>query len=200
MDRSIYDLLRQLQKDPDYKNIQYDVVNEYFENIKEELIQEFENHPVTQEISQGVNGSNISDTLPNLNANLYEFIGFESKDGNPLAPIRKLFASMKMKIIYAGNSEKAIVNITAPTAQNIFDVTPMPWPGFSERSWAEGIELGISGINYFLLGPKEKSRSGGGLQSKYRVRSDFRFKNRPYISQMIREFNRKVNNLDKMIL
>ena len=52
-----------------------------FEIIKNQMIQEFLNHPVTVEISNGVNSPNISKTLSY--GNLYSFIGFYADEPDP---------------------------------------------------------------------------------------------------------------------
>jgi hypothetical protein len=56
-----------------------DIVQDRFNKIKNELIQEFLNHPVTQEIKAGPNTTNISGTL-NGKGNLFSFIGFYEGD------------------------------------------------------------------------------------------------------------------------
>ena len=66
--------------------------------------------------------------------------------------------------------------VNLPTAEQVFAVTPLPWA--SGRSWAQGIERGLSGLGYLLR--KKKGRSGAAIQSRVKVRGG-RFKNRPYI-------------------
>ena len=51
-------------------------VQEAFQHLKQEMIKEFLNHPVTKEIKGGIGSENISGTLGGI-TNLYSFIGFE---------------------------------------------------------------------------------------------------------------------------
>ena len=57
-----------------------------FEVLKNNMIQEFEMHPVTIEIDAGPNASNTSGTLGGY-GNLFSFIGFE-QGTDPLAKVR----------------------------------------------------------------------------------------------------------------
>ena len=61
------------------------VVRNRFSIIKRNLINEFESHPVTVEISGGVNAKNSSGTLGGK-GNLFRFIGFEA-GSDPISPI-----------------------------------------------------------------------------------------------------------------
>jgi hypothetical protein len=160
-----------------------------FKKIKAELIAEFLNHAVTQEIRQGPSASNISNTLSGV-SNLFAFIGFEEGD-DPIDPILKIFESMD--ISFGGEIPMgAKFNISMPTALDIFSITPMPWA--SGRSWAQGIEKGISGLGYLLRNRSSKSRSGEAVQSSVKIRSGG-FKNTQYISALINKYSKKFSQL-----
>jgi len=160
-----------------------------FKKIKAELITEFLNHPVTQEIRQGPSASNTSNTLNGV-SNLFAFIGFEEGD-DPIDPILKIFESMD--ISFGGEIPMgAKFNISMPTALDIFSITPMPWA--SGRSWAQGIEKGISGLGYLLRNRSSKSRSGEAVQSSVKIRSGG-FKNTQYISALINKYSKKFSQL-----
>jgi hypothetical protein len=160
-----------------------------FKKIKAELITEFLNHPVTQEIRQGPSASNTSNTLSGV-SNLFAFIGFEEGD-DPIDPILKIFESMD--ISFGGEIPMgAKFNISMPTALDIFSITPMPWA--SGRSWAQGIEKGISGLGYLLRNRSSKSRSGEAVQSSVKIRSGG-FKNTQYISALINKYSKKFSQL-----
>ena len=90
----------------------------------------------------------------------------------------------------------SVVRFSIPTAAEIFKATPMPWPGTTGRSWAKGVESGISGLNYFLRKESRFSRSGFGLQSQYQARTGYRFKPVPYISAIINQFNSRIKKLE----
>ena len=164
------------------------VLQRQFESIKKMMIQEFMNHPVTEEIMNGASSPNISNTL-NGYGNLYSFIGFESSD-NPIIPIIEALESSSFTLEARRNSGVGI-SIIMPSAKDIFGKTPMPWA--NGRSWAKGIETGVAGIGFYLqlygLG-----RSDAGIQSKRKIRS-MRFKNTPYISSLINKYYQKFNTI-----
>jgi hypothetical protein len=164
-------------------------VKQDFAVIKSQLINEFLNHPVTKEIKDGPSASNTSNTLNGV-SNLFAFIGFE--DGyDPIAPILNIFQSIEITFggeIPMGNK----FNINMPISEDIFSVTPMPWA--SGRSWASGIEKGISGLGYLLRNRSSLSRSGQAVQSSVKIRSGS-FKNTPYISAIINKYSKKFSQL-----
>ena len=163
-----------------------------FQKKKNEMIAEFLNHPVTIVIKKGTNASNISGTLGGGSGNLFSFIGFNSGD-DPIEPILKILQSVTFDYV---NSSKKTINyrVNIPTAKDIFAVTPMPWaPG---RSWAKGIESGISGLGFYLRKETSSSRSGIGIQSPRRVRkTGTRFKNTSYISTFLKKYKKEFENL-----
>ena len=164
-------------------------VKQDFAVIKSQLINEFLNHPVTKEIKDGPSASNTSNTLNGV-SNLFAFIGFE--DGyDPIVPILNIFQSIEITFggeIPMGNK----FNINMPISEDIFSVTPMPWA--SGRSWASGIEKGISGLGYLLRNRSSLSRSGQAVQSSVKIRSGS-FKNTPYISALINKYSKKFSQL-----
>ena len=165
-------------------------VKKKFNTIKQEMIKEFLGNPVTQEILGGPDTSNISGTLNGV-SNLFAFIGFDSGE-QPVAPILALFEKMTIKFEREikrpkiGNRFK----VDLPTADDIFAITPMPWA--TGRSWAQGIERGISGLGYLLR--KNKGRSGSAIQSRVKVRAG-KFQNTSYISALISKYKKKFEEL-----
>ena len=120
----------------------------------------------------------------------FAFIGFEDGD-DPIAPILNVFQSIE--ITFGGYIPMGSkFNINMPVSQDIFAATPMPWA--SGRSWAQGIEKGISGLGYLLKRSSSKSRSGQAIQSGVKVRSGS-FKNTPYISALINKYSKKFSQL-----
>ena len=82
-----------------------------------------------------------------------------------------------------------------PDAKEIFAVTPIPWA--TGRSWAKGIETGISGLGYYLKVDRDNSRSGLGIQSPRKVRKKgVKFNNISYISALIKKYKKKFENLE----
>ena len=77
----------------------------------------------------------------------------------------------------------------------------MPWEG---GSWVIGIERGISGFGSYMYERTEGSRSGGGFQAKtppkYNKSQKIRpgaFRNVKYMSEMIRNFHKKLRKREK---
>ena len=163
-----------------------------FQKKKNEMIAEFLNHPVTIEIKEGVSAKNISGTLGGGSGNLFSFIGFDSS----YDPIRPIIQTLERTTLDYVNASQRRINyrVNLPTAKEIFQVTPMPWA--SGRSWAKGIETGISGLGYYLTKSADSSRSGLGVQSPRKVRkAGSKFKNIQYISALIKKYEREFQNL-----
>jgi hypothetical protein len=165
-------------------------VEKRFRRVKNEMIEEFLAHPVTQEISSGPDGSNISGTLGGV-SNLFAFIGFDSGD-NPILPILELLK--RTEIVFKKDLRGRFVGsefeITTPTREQIFAVTPLPYVG--GRSWSEGIERGISGLGFLIR--KKAGRSGSAIQTRVKVRKG-KFQNVPYISFLLNKYTKKFKDL-----
>ena len=187
------DVLQVLKKQVP-KSLKRDFNKEFkkkFEDIKKEMLKEFLSHPVTVEISGGAGISNISGTLGGQ-SNLFAFIGFNSGD-QPINPILEVLERVSFK--ESGESKKGLgieFSVEMPSPNDIFSVTPMPWA--TGRSWAKGIETGISGLGYLLNKSSGSSRSGVAIQARKRVRSGG-FKNVSYISALIRKYEKKFKEL-----
>lgn len=173
---------------------------------------EFEEHPVTQEIGEGITARNDSGTLEApfghpperkdgravtdySEPNLFSFIGFEA-GSDPLAPIRSALepgapGGPTMKYVSMDRDRLAFrFLVSAPDKEKLAAVTPIPWlPGIS---WVIRIEQGIAGIGYFLNAVNRKgSRSGGGIQIHNQLRSG-RFRAVSYLSGIFRSFLSRV--------
>ena len=161
-----------------------------FDKIKQQMIKEFTDNPITQEILAGPDTSNISGTLGGV-SNLFAFIGFDRGE-TPIAPILALFEKMTIKFQNEIKRPKIGIrfSVDLPTAEDVFAVTPLPWA--AGRSWAQGIERGLSGLGYLLR--KNKGRSGAAIQSRVKVRGG-RFHNTPYISAFIRKYKKRFEDL-----
>ena len=174
---------------PIVNKILIDKINKAVKVAHDQMISDFESHPVTKEIVSGASGWNQSGTLSGY-GNLYTFIGFEV-GMDPVAPIRYLLEkAISIKIIPTG--QKSIVSnflIELPSSQEIFSATPMPWA--EGRSWAEGIERGISGLGYYLNKLSFKSRSEEGVQASNKIRSGG-FKNTKYLSSILNDLSKNI--------
>lgn len=163
------------------------------ENLKSLMIAEFERHPVTREIQDGNYADNISGTLGGY-GNLFTFIGFELGD-RPTDAILELFK--KIKITHNLLDDTLFLRISYPSPEDVWAITPMPWQ--NGRSWAKGIESGISGLNYYLLLNKfsDSSRSGKGIQSDAKIRSSMRYTPTQYITTLLKKYKTKFSSLGK---
>jgi hypothetical protein len=166
-----------------------------FNNIKDEMIRELMNHEITKEISIGVGASNSSNTLGGY-GNLFTFIGFEAGT-SPIDAIKREFDKTVIRFRTL-TDDGPIWNIYLPAPEDIWDVTPMPWA--EGRSWAKGIETGISGVGWYLYNQNKnypQSRSGPAIQVKSKSSSKVRFKNVKYISDILNRYEKKFSQLDE---
>ena len=168
------------------------VVRNRFLIIKENLISEFESHPVTVEISQGVNASNSSQTLGGK-GNLFRFIGFES-GSDPISPISQELSRIDITMTRVKRDGTSHTNVIYPSADDVFKITPLPWA--TQRSWAEGIEKGISNLGQFLNVKSEYSRAGAGIQGS-NIDTGSSFRPVPYITLLIKNFEKEIINLSR---
>ena len=166
-------------------------VRKRFKKLKQEMIKDFLTDSVTLEILEGAGATNISGTLGGV-SNLFAFIGFDSGE-QPIAPILQLLEgtriTYKQEIKQRGIGVEFEVSL--PTAQDIFAITPLPWA--AGRSWSEGIERGLSGLGYLLR--KNKGRSGAAIQSRVNKVRSGKFQNRPYISALIKKYKKLFKDL-----
>jgi hypothetical protein len=167
-----------------------DIVQDKFNKIKNQLIQEFLNHPITQEIQAGPNATNISGTL-NGKGNLFSFIGFYEGD-NPIQDILNILESIEIKFIKDIKSGNQF-SINFPDSKDIFAATPMPWA--TGRSWAKGIESGISGLGFYMFKKSPQSRSGEAIQTSVTL-NRVKFKNTKYISALLVKYRKQLLNLN----
>lgn len=174
-----------------FKKDFFEIVQPRFEKIKDDMLKEFLDHPVTREILAGPESDNISGTLGGV-TNLFAFIGFDKDD--PFKPIQDILSVfLKINIRDIGPAERGrTYRINFPSSEDIWAVTPVPWAS-GERSWAQGIEQGLSGLGYFAFAEVElnNSRSGVGFQRRKLVRKGVRFKNTKYISELLNKYQRE---------
>ena len=169
------------------KKMVRDIVQEEVEKEKALFQQDFESHPVTQELDGGENASNISGTLGGY-GNLFSFLGF-NQGANPTEPVKFLIQKITLdsNIQATGNGFRVRVNV--PSKDDFGAVSRLPFEG--GRSWLLDIERGISGLGAYLYGRFASSRSGTGIQSKYNY-ANKRFRNVKYFSGMYTKFLRRL--------
>lgn len=178
----------------------FERATEIFEESKLQLIEEFDNHPVTVEIENGPESDNISDTINDPNesedgkGNLYSFIGFEEGTGEE--EINNLKQTLQEDIIIKNTPQKTSIGkikwqfgVFVPSNDEFEKITPMPFG--TGRSWLSGIERGISGIaRYIYRHGIEASRSTSGIQTKKNYRSSASFVPTKYLLNMLNAFRK----------
>lgn len=177
------------------KEVARKVAEQKVELAKAEMIQEFETHPVTQEIKEGPNSEdNKSGTLGGY-GNLYTFIGFE--EGQQPTEVIKDYLEKKTELqrnvryIRGGEEGSYQFKVSMPIIAEVEELTPSPWEG---KSWVRGMERGISGLGYYIFSKireLKNSRSGNAVQAGSKVR-DLTFKPVKYLSTIISNFRNKI--------
>lgn len=167
------------------------------EKAKRQMIKEFENHPITQEIKGGPDAYNKSGTL-NGYGNLFSFIGFEN-GMDPIGPIRSIL-NKALTIRSIPSSQKSMITkfiIELPSKEEIFAAAPNPWA--TGRSWAQGIEQGMSGFGQYIYSQDKtmpKSRSGTAVQGDQKFRGG-NFSNTKYLSEILRNLEKNIREMIK---
>lgn len=165
-----------------------------FNKIKREMLAEFRNHPITVEIKNGPFAENSSGTLGGY-GNLFSFIGFD-EGTDPTENIEGLLSLTRIE--YNREAKDGfIMTIYLPSKEEIFAETPMPWA--SGRSWAEGVERGISGFGRYLNIESPSSRSGEGVQVNGVIRTG-KFKNTPYISALMSKYLKRFQQINNSVV
>ena len=157
---------------------------------KNVFFSKFDTHPVTKEIENGENSSNISGTLGGY-GNLFSFLGF--LDGqNPTLSIKSLLKSINLNKQVIVNKKSLRFKVEVPSKEDFAAVSKLPWE--SGRSWLFDVERTISGLGAYLYGRFKSSRSGSGIQSKYRY-SNRTFRPTKYFGEMYKEFINKLKSI-----
>lgn len=163
-----------------------------FNEEKKQLINEFNNHPVTKEIEAGPDiEGNPSETLGGSRGNLFSFIGFD-RNKKPVQEIRDLLEKdIKLRNTSLGavyKKDKIIYKfpIEVPSTPEIENASELPWE--KGQSWVTGIEKGISGLgNYIFKRFFSAGRSKTGLQMKGGVSGNTFIKGF-YLPTMLKKF------------
>lgn len=152
-----------------------------FNTKKDMFLREFDQHPVSQEISEGPNAfSNIS-SLASAGGNLFSFLGFSSSQ-NPIAALRLyFFNSIRLGRTKAGQLKGSKVEFVTPVNfPTISEVdaevarnknTKLEW---TSRPFTSLLAGGIPGLPRYLFNESKRfpsSRSGPAVQTKGDLRS-----------------------------
>ncbi|NJO59164.1 MAG: hypothetical protein HC836_12755 [Richelia sp. RM2_1_2] len=153
------------------------------------MLQDFDNHPVTQELKNYNNNPDAGSNFTNR-GNLFSFFGFPagSDPTNIIGKILNNNTSIQFnnKVI-TKTKIRFNFKISFPIEQ-IRAATPLP---FSTRSWVSAIEKGLSNFSHYVFSSKfeksNKSRSKRGIQSKT-VRLGGSMKPISYLTEIFNNF------------
>jgi len=157
----------------------------------EKYLNDIDNHPVSQELSKGPDGTNTTNTLGGR-ANLFAFIGFDAAE-KPIENLKRIIKNntfLDKKGQFNTKTFEINFDIFTPSLEEIKSETPLPFE--NGKSWVKGIEDGISGFGYYVYGLLfRKSRSGRGIQSKNKIRTAI-YRPIKYMSEIYSNFIRSL--------
>lgn len=169
-----------------------------FKEAKQEMLEEFENHPVSQEIAAG---PDLQNSLFLPKGNLFAFFGFYDNE-KPVDQVKDILnAETKIKSVEksAGKDKYTVIlRAEVPTYQSLKERTELDIAGIN-KSWLEAVETGLLGLPQFIFGlfHNNNSKSGTGLEVKNNVRtSNFNGIGLNYMSKILRQFKDNIRGTD----
>jgi hypothetical protein len=186
---------QQLAREPKMDRIARGRAVDRFDKAKSKLIEEYSNHPVTQEIIMGPRADNISNTLGGY-GNIFSFFGFNAGD-DPANKIYELLQSFRVKNRQKpakARGKKSIIfsyPTTAPSYRELEAQTPLPW---ENKSWLTAVSAGLSGFGHYVSSLKKRKR---GSRSEYAVQSTKKFRTGKFrtVSYFQKMYNNFIKNL-----
>lgn len=194
LNRSIKASIRRQVNNDKQLNLQArQIIEKQFKVIRDNMLNDFETHSVTRELSGGPSASNATNSLPE--GNLFGFIGFDS-GADPVSGIRKLLSSTEIYIKRRRMGQFGFIwtyLITSPSLKDLYSVTPLPWA--NGASWLRELEgRGIPNLGQYMHKRIPSSRSGAGFQNSRRSAGG-RLKI-PYVKQILMDFEKKLNSIE----
>lgn len=191
------DVKAAISKNKEYQAELKKIIKEQFEERKQNLVENFSNHPVTKEIS-AEESPNISNTLGGY-GNLFGFLGFD-QGSDPIYPVEETLKSKTQleNISIKTSTDNVLVRYSVPDLEDFNSSAQLEWDA---TNWVKGIERGISGFQNFMA--KAAGNSGQGIQIKGKIKpftgGANRFRNTKYMSDLINKFKLSINKLWKSI-
>tara|TARA_Y100001935_G_scaffold254238_1_gene262599 strand:- start:2271 stop:2876 length:606 start_codon:yes stop_codon:yes gene_type:complete len=179
------ELRRKLSQSKQAKNQVRMFMEKQFKIAHTKLMNNFDSHKVTIELSAGPSSENVTGSL--REGNLFGFIGFNSGD-NPISEMRRQLAKANILIHRQITREPLsfIYKVNIPSKEDLYKMTPMPWATGS--SWLRELEgRGIPNLGQYRFKDSTASRSGAGIQN--RVGEGGRVKIQ-YITPLLEEFEK----------
>lgn len=163
---------------------------------KQKFLEDFDNHPISQEISAGPEAGGSLET----SGNLFSFIGFDA-GSDPVGDLRYYFESVIKLVsrrgIYNKVNKSLEFRYRMPTPEGIKKVTDLQQYTINNnktgygvgKSWVYGIETGtlinLDRYRYSEEGEKN-SRSGTGIIRKNAINEGASFKAKKYVSDLLK--------------
>ena len=193
--KELKNITSQVVRDKSFMNYLKNQLRDEFEDIHEQFLNEFDSHPVTKEIKAGPRSTNISGTLNGV-GNLFTYIGFTA-GSDPITRLRQVLETYHVRYNIQRDFIQIIIEV--PTKEQIFVATPLPWA--MGRSWARGIERGISGFGGYVVKntTMARSKSGYAIQADNKIRGG-RFSNTSYMSALLNNYYKKIQKLENKTL
>ena len=165
------------------------------DKAKKAYMDEFDNHPITKELSAGIHTGNTSGTLGGY-GNLRTFMGFSS---NPIPVLREILKrgfSVKKEIpAKRANEIRTFVFSFPDKAYLQANTSALHLEFESSRNWVLAIERGISGFSNYMYKKFRGGKSGKGVQIKGTInRGMSAFKPTPYRSTFENAFKNSLKN------
>jgi hypothetical protein len=174
-------------------------VREVFESNKEDLIDDFEQHPISQEIENPSKG-NISGTLSSYfdydgkKPDLFGFVGFYS-GANPIADVanflQKNINISGIRFIRKYGKRPPRINLTfkMPSIYDFSQIAKDHTDPIVTTNWVKAMETGLRGFQYYKV-LDGKGRSKRAVQYENKLRNG-KFKPKKYMSNLLKDFKRK---------
>lgn len=178
-------------------------IQKRFELAKDDLLEAFNEHPVTQEIEDGPDAES-SYVSTAAGGNLFSLLGFNSSE-NPTDDLRKIIQDnivlqiQNAKKITTTNGITWETPVRLPTLDDVnelvADKTPLDWS--PARAWTTLIEKGIPWFAHYLFDnerPLTGSRSETAIQIKGTIKEG-RSSSVPgikYISELLSNFKKSL--------
>lgn len=177
-------------------------IQKRFEMAKDELLEEFDYHPVTQEIAAGPNAESFY-IRTSAGGNLFSLLGFEA-DANPTEDLRKILEeniTLRIQNTTKKSTAKGITwetPVMLPTLEEINDKvteeTPLSWS--PTRAWTTLIEKGIPWFAHYLF-DNERSLKGSRSGTAIQVEATIKNGRSPvpkikYVSWLLSEFKKSL--------
>jgi len=170
-----------------------------FQKRKNEMLEAFDEHPVTQELEGGENGG-IGLVETAHGGNLFSLLGFNAGN-HPAENLRKILESnilLKSNLAKAKKTKNRVlfeVPVEIPTMETIGKKASAKnsLSRWTTKSWIDLVENGIPWFAHYLFkdGKKiNKSASGTAIEVKAEIEQGRTtpFNGIPYISQILRDF------------